>query len=256
MSVLVEARGVGKSYSLRGRRVDALRDVDFRAYAGAVTALVGHSGSGKSTLLHVLGLLTPPDTGKLLLDGGKATGLSDAEAADLRRDRIGFVFQSYNLLPQHSAVRNVQLPHRGPRQQGSERAYALLDRVGLADRAGHRPGELSGGEQQRVALARALVNDPAVILADEPTGNLDTDSERQLLVLFRELADEGRAVVLVTHSRTVSDIADTVYRMADGTIESAAGSGTESAIESPAGSADATDKSTGRDGADTTGSAA
>ncbi|MFD7668988.1 ABC transporter ATP-binding protein [Streptomyces sp. NPDC059788] len=219
---LLRADGVGKSYTLRGRRVDVLNDVSLAVSGGEVTALVGHSGSGKTTLLHILGLLTPPDGGRVFVgsaDGRNpvdTSGLSDGELADLRRSRLGFVFQSYNLLPQHSALLNVALPHLGSRGAGERRARELLARVGLADRADHLPSELSGGEQQRVALARALINDPPVVLADEPTGNLDTDSEDVLLALFRELADEGRAVLLVTHNPTVSESADVVHRLEKG----------------------------------------
>ncbi|MFI7011338.1 ABC transporter ATP-binding protein [Streptomyces sp. NPDC050145] len=222
VSVLLRAEGVSKSYTLRGRRVDVLRDADLAVEGGMVTALVGHSGSGKTTLLHILGLLTPPDRGRVVFDGADGggpvdtTGMSDRELADLRRGRLGFVFQSYNLLPQHSALRNVALPFPGRRAEGEQRARDLLARVGLADRADHLPSELSGGEQQRVALARALINDPPVILADEPTGNLDTDSEELLLGLFHELAGEGRAVVLVTHNPAVSAAADRVHLLERG----------------------------------------
>ncbi|MEV6180798.1 ABC transporter ATP-binding protein [Streptomyces sp. NPDC052015] len=216
VNALLRAEGVAKSYALRGRRVDVLGGVDLAVRGGEVTALVGHSGSGKSTLLHILGLLTPPDGGRVLVGDTDTSGLGDAALADLRRGRLGFVFQAYNLLPQHSALRNVVLPYTGRRADGETRARALLERVGLAERADHLPGELSGGEQQRVALARALVNDPPVVLADEPTGNLDTDSEDVLLRLFRELADEGRAVLLVTHNPAVSDFADVVHRLDKG----------------------------------------
>ncbi|OKI10311.1 hypothetical protein A6A06_04015 [Streptomyces sp. CB02923] len=215
---------MGKSYTLRGRRVDVLRGVSLDVPGGQITALVGHSGSGKTTLLHILGLLTPPDSGRVLVEGADGTGpvdtsgLSDGALADLRRRRLGFVFQSYNLLPQHSALRNVVLPFLGSRGEGETRARELLARVGLAERADHLPGELSGGEQQRVALARALINDPPVVLADEPTGNLDTGSETVLLGLFRELADEGRAVLLVTHNPTVTEFADVVHRLEEGTF--------------------------------------
>jgi putative ABC transport system ATP-binding protein len=218
VNALLRAEGVGKSYSLRGRRVDVLRGVDLAVKGGEVTALVGHSGSGKTTLLHILGLLTPPDSGRVFVDGTDTTGLGDGALADLRRDRLGFVFQSYNLLPQHSALRNVVLPFVGRRADGEARARTLLERVGLAERADHLPGELSGGEQQRVALARALINDPPAVLADEPTGNLDSQSEDVLLGLFRELADEGRAVLLVTHNPAVSEFADVVHRLEKGTF--------------------------------------
>ncbi|MEU2285891.1 ABC transporter ATP-binding protein [Streptomyces sp. NPDC013178] len=218
MSALLRAEGVGKSYSLRGARVDVLRDVDLTVRGGEITALVGRSGSGKSTLLHILGLLTEPDRGRVLVQEADTTGLTDNALADVRRRRIGFVFQSSHLLPQHPALRNVALPYVGRRARGEERARGLLERVGLAERARHVPGALSGGEQQRVALARALINDPPVVLADEPTGNLDAASEKVLLGLFRQLADEGRAVVLVTHSPAVSDAADVVHRLDSGVL--------------------------------------
>ncbi|MBD0840428.1 ABC transporter ATP-binding protein [Streptomyces sp. TRM68416] len=218
MSALLRAEGVGKAYTLRGKRVDILRDVDLAVRGGEVTALVGHSGSGKTTLLHILGLLTPPDSGRVFVADTDTSGLADGALADLRRTRLGFVFQSYNLLPQHSALRNVVLPYTGRGADGERHARALLDRVGLAERAHHLPSELSGGEQQRVALARALINDPPVVLADEPTGNLDTRSEETLLGLFRELADEGRAVLLVTHNPAVSEAADRVHRLDAGAL--------------------------------------
>ncbi|MFF0202366.1 ABC transporter ATP-binding protein [Streptomyces sp. NPDC005017] len=219
MTVLLRADGVGKTHRTRGRRVEVLDGVDLEVAAGQVTALVGHSGSGKSTLLHILGLLSPPDRGRVFVEDVDTSALGDRGRADLRRSRLGFVFQSFNLLPQHSALRNVLVPHAGRRAEGEERARSLLDRVGLGERHGHRPGELSGGEQQRVALARALVNDPPVVLADEPTGNLDTDSEAALLALFRGLADEGRAVLLVTHNPVVSEAADVVHRLKNGLVE-------------------------------------
>ncbi|MFY1677457.1 MULTISPECIES: ABC transporter ATP-binding protein [unclassified Streptomyces] len=228
MSVLLRAEGVGKSYTLRGRRVDVLDGVDLAVRRGEVTALVGHSGSGKTTLLHILGLLTAPDSGRVFVEGTQRRGLvdtsdlSDGALADLRRSRLGFVFQSYNLLPQHSALRNIALPFLGRRGEGGTRARELLARVGLSERADHLPSELSGGEQQRVALARALINDPPVVLADEPTGNLDTESEEMLLGLFRRLAKEGRAVLLVTHNPAVSDAADVVHRLDQGRFTSPA----------------------------------
>jgi putative ABC transport system ATP-binding protein len=221
LNTLLTASGVGKSYTLRGRRVDVLKGVDLAVAPGRVTALVGHSGSGKSTLMHILGLLTKPDTGRVELEGHDTHGLSDNALADLRRRRLGFVFQSYNLLPQHSALRNVLLPFTGRRREAEARARGLLERVGLGDRCEHRPSELSGGEQQRVALARALVNDPPLLLADEPTGNLDTESEALLLGLFRELADDGRGVLVVTHNQAVADAADVVHRLGRGAGSSA-----------------------------------
>ncbi|MFD4379297.1 ABC transporter ATP-binding protein [Streptomyces bacillaris] len=192
----------------------------FSAHAGELTAIVGHSGTGKSTLLHILGLLTEPDRGSVVVDGTDTSGLGDGELADLRRAKMGFVFQSYNLLPQHSALRNTLIPSVRRGKEAQDRARELLERVGLGERVDHLPAQLSGGEQQRVALARALVNDPPVILADEPTGNLDSESEQRLLAQLLELAREGRAVVVVTHNQAVSDAADRVYRMADGRVSS------------------------------------
>ncbi|MDW6062123.1 ABC transporter ATP-binding protein [Streptomyces sp. FXJ1.4098] len=213
-----EARAVHKSFALRDHRVDVLRGADLCPAPGRITALVGHSGSGKTTLLQILGLLLPPDSGSVRIEERDAWQLSDNERADLRRRRIGFVFQTANLLPQHSALRNVALPRPGDAHHARRAARELLDRVGLAGRADHRPGELSAGEQQRVALARALVNGAGTVLADEPTGNLDADNERRMLRLFRETADEGRAVLLVTHSPAVADVADTVLSVTDGHV--------------------------------------
>nr|WP_202438866.1 ABC transporter ATP-binding protein [Streptomyces sp. SID8356] len=197
-----------------------MSDVDFSVHAGELTAIVGHSGTGKSTLLHILGLLTEPDRGSVVVDGTDTSGLGDGPLADLRRAKMGFVFQSYNLLPQHSALRNTLIPSVRRGKEAQDRARELLERVGLGERVDHLPAQLSGGEQQRVALARALVNDPPVILADEPTGNLDSESEQRLLEQLLELAREGRAVVVVTHNQAVSDAADRVYRMADGRVSS------------------------------------
>jgi ABC-type lipoprotein export system ATPase subunit len=212
----LEVRDVHKAYALRGERVDVLRGARLSAPAGRVTALVGRSGSGKTTLLQIAGLLAVPDRGSVLVDGEDVGALSDNKRADVRRSSVGFVFQSFNLLPQHTAERNVALAYLGNGRDGADRARQLLERVGLAGRAGHRPGELSAGEQQRVAVARALVNDPSVVLADEPTGNLDETSEASVLALFRQIADEGRAVLLVTHSEAVCRSADVVLRMSDG----------------------------------------
>jgi ABC-type lipoprotein export system ATPase subunit len=217
----MEARAVRKSFALRGREIAVLQDTDLCLSAGQITALVGRSGSGKTTLLQIIGLLMPPDSGSVLVGGRDAWTLNDNERADLRRSSLGFVFQAFNLLPQHSALRNVALPYRGSARAGTVRALDLLQRVGLAERATHRPNELSAGEQQRVALARALINDPETVLADEPTGNLDAVNEKAMLALFREIADEGRAVLLVTHSEAVAASADVVLHMFDGAVRDA-----------------------------------
>ncbi|GAA1178468.1 ABC-type lipoprotein export system ATPase subunit [Kitasatospora gansuensis] len=211
----LSARGLSKSYTLNGQRVPVLDDATLELTPGRITALVGHSGSGKTTLLQIAGLLLPPDRGSVRIDGQDAWSLSDRARTGLRRSALGFVFHSFNLLPQHTALRNAALPWAGAPADGRRRAVELLDRVGLADRTGHRPGELSAGEQQRVALARALINNPGTVLADEPTGNLDTASERRMLALLREVADEGRSVLLVTHSAAVAAVADEVLTMTD-----------------------------------------
>ncbi|MDT4934160.1 MAG: putative transport system ATP-binding protein [Pseudonocardiales bacterium] len=211
-------------YTTAGSRVEVLRDVSVQLSAGQLTALVGRSGSGKSSLLNVLGALTPPDSGSVQINGVHLVGLGSAAAARLRGEQIGFVFQAFNLLPHLTAAQNVALPYRRGAHAGAAAAKELLGRLGLAERAGHRPGELSAGEQQRVALARALINDPAVILADEPTGNLDGETEQQLLGLFREIAAEGRTVLIVTHNDGVAEAADRVLRMHAGQLEAEASS--------------------------------
>ncbi|GIE83115.1 macrolide ABC transporter ATP-binding protein [Actinoplanes philippinensis] len=212
----LQVRDVHKSFALHGERIDVLRGADLSLAAGKVTALVGRSGSGKTTLLQIAGLLAGADRGSVRISGRDVHELSDNRRADLRRRSLGFVFQAFNLLPQHTAAKNVALPHLGGGRDAARRAHELLGRVGLGARAGHRPGELSAGEQQRVAVARALVNDPVVVLADEPTGNLDADSEAAVLALFREIARDGRGVLLVTHSEAVCRSADVVIRMSDG----------------------------------------
>lgn len=216
--VPLSAQSVRKSYSLRGRGVDVLDGAALELPAGSITALVGRSGSGKTTLLQIIGLLLPPDSGSVLINGQDAWSLPERDRTRLRRTELGFVFQSFNLLQQHSALRNIALPYLGSAKSGVQRAAELLELAGLGDRAEHRPAELSAGEQQRVALARALVNSPGTVLADEPTGNLDADSEQRMLALFRQVADEGRAVLLVTHSATVASYADRVLRMDQGAV--------------------------------------
>jgi putative ABC transport system ATP-binding protein len=224
MTSTVIAAGLCKAYTTAGSRVEVLRDVSVELSAGQLTALVGRSGSGKSSLLNVLGALTPPDSGSVQINGVDLVGLGSAAAARLRGEQIGFVFQAFNLLPHLTAAQNVALPYRRGVHAGATAAKGLLGRLGLAERAGHRPGELSAGEQQRVALARALINDPAVILADEPTGNLDRETEQQLLGLFREIAAEGRTVLIVTHNDGVAEAADRVLRMDAGQLEAEASS--------------------------------
>jgi putative ABC transport system ATP-binding protein len=224
MTPTVIAAELHKTYTTAGSRVEVLRGVSLELSAGQLTALVGRSGSGKSSLLNVLGALTPPDSGSVQINGVDLVGLRSAAAARLRGEQIGFVFQAFNLLPHLTAAQNVALPYRRGAHAGATPAHELLGRLGLAARAGHRPGELSAGEQQRVALARALINDPSVILADEPTGNLDGETEQQLLGLFREIAAEGRTVLVVTHNDLVAVSADRVLRMHAGRLETQAAS--------------------------------
>ncbi|MHC5906617.1 ABC transporter ATP-binding protein [Streptomyces sp. S6] len=214
----LRVEGVSKTYRLRRAAFDILDDVTLTAEAGQVTAVVGDSGSGKTALLHIMALLDRPDRGRVLLCGDDLTPLDDSARADIRRRRLGLALHSHDLLPGHPTFRNVLLPHPGPPEAAEHRARELLDRVGLLPRASHLSVDLSPGERQRVTLARALINDPPVVLTDHLTTTLDPDSRRQLLAFFRELADEGRAVVLVTDDPTVADTADTAYRLARGAL--------------------------------------
>jgi putative ABC transport system ATP-binding protein len=220
----VEALDVTRSYELDGVRVDALRGVSLRIDQGEYLAIVGPSGSGKSTLMHLLGCLDRPTTGSLRIGGREVADLDDTELAELRNRTIGFVFQSFQLLPRITATANVALPlvYRGtPRGERVDRARAALEKVGLGHRLDHRPNQLSGGEQQRVAIARALVAEPALLLADEPTGNLDTRSGNEVMAILESLnADQGVAVALVTHDHEVADRARRHIRIRDGLIES------------------------------------
>jgi putative ABC transport system ATP-binding protein len=219
----VEARDVTRSYQLDGVSVEALRGVSLRIEQGDYVAIIGPSGSGKSTLMHLLGCLDRPTSGTLLLGGRDVAQLSDVELANLRNHTIGFVFQSFQLLSRTSALDNVGLPlvYRGARRaERRARAAAALEAVGLGHRLGHRPSQLSGGEQQRVAIARALVGDPTVLLADEPTGNLDTRSGADVMDLLSTLnAERGVAVVLVTHDHEVAALARRRIHVRDGLIE-------------------------------------
>lgn len=219
-AAVIEARGLSRRYGGAGGLL-ALDGVDLTVREGSFVALVGTSGSGKSTLLQLLGCLDRPDGGTYVLDGREVSTLSDHELARVRNRKIGFVFQSFHLLPRLRADENVALPLRYagvPEKARLARARELLDRVGLAPRAHHLPGEMSGGQCQRVAIARALAADPPLLLADEPTGNLDSRSGDDVLALFRELHGEGRTIVLVTHDPQVAAVADRRVRLEDGHI--------------------------------------
>jgi len=220
---VIEAAGVTRTYRLEGVDVEALRGVTLRVEAGEYVAVTGPSGSGKSTLMHLLGALDRPTTGVVRVDGRDVSALSDAELAQLRNRTIGFVFQAFSLLPRFSALDNVLLPliYRGVRRQDRRRrAREALESVGLGHRTGHRPNQLSGGEQQRVAIARALVGEPQVVFADEPTGNLDTRSGGEVMALLDRLnTDHGVAVVLVTHEPEIAAHAGRQVRVRDGLVE-------------------------------------
>jgi putative ABC transport system ATP-binding protein len=220
----IEAVDVTRTYELEGVRVDALRGVTLRIDSGEFVAVIGPSGSGKSTLMHLLGCLDRPTAGVLRIDGRDLTAMSDSELAELRNATVGFVFQSFQLLPRTTALDNVALPlvYRGVRRgERKQRAEAALRAVGLGHRLRHRPTQLSGGEQQRVAIARALVGEPRVLLADEPTGNLDTRTGDEVMTILEHLnVERGVAVVLVTHEADVARRARRQLHVRDGLIES------------------------------------
>jgi putative ABC transport system ATP-binding protein len=224
----VAVRSVTKTYRRGQRRVTALADVSFEVWQGELALLVGPSGSGKTTLLNLIAALDRPDCGEIIVGGSEITGLSRSAAALYRNERVGFIFQSYNLLPQLTALENIIVPMLPKRRSDRRRAMELLDAVGLSDRSSHRPSELSGGEQQRVAIARALANDPAILLADEPTGNLDDDNARKIAELLSSTCRErGKSLILVTHDREMIRPADRVFDIRAGfltTIESVSAS--------------------------------
>jgi putative ABC transport system ATP-binding protein len=217
---VIEADGLTKVYPMGSTRVHALRGASLRVARGEFVALMGPSGSGKSTLMHLLGCLDTPTSGTYLLEGRDVSGLHGDARARIRNERVGFVFQTFNLLPRLSALDNVALPllYRGRTGNTKQRAIAALDRVGLAHRTGHRPAEMSGGERQRVAIARALVAEPAVILADEPTGNLDSETGSAVMDLLTALHADGRTVLVVTHDTHVGAYAQRIVHIKDGCI--------------------------------------
>ncbi len=221
---MIEIQNVSKIYRLGSVEVPALQDVSFRIERGEVVAIMGQSGSGKSTLMNILGCLDLATSGQYFLDGQNIAGLSEDELAEIRNRKIGFVFQKFNLLPRITVRRNVELPlsYNGGKSQKEieQRAEAILKAVGLEDRIFHRPTELSGGQQQRVAIARALINEPALILADEPTGNLDSRTGAEIMDLLLGLnKDHGMTLVLVTHDAWIASHSQRVIRLRDGRIE-------------------------------------
>ncbi|MBI2457019.1 MAG: ABC transporter ATP-binding protein [candidate division NC10 bacterium] len=216
---MIKMDGIRKTYRVGDVEVAAVRDISLHVRKGEFVAIMGPSGCGKSTLMNLMGCLDTPDAGSYLLDGQEVAGLDDDALSAIRNQKIGFVFQSYNLLPRANALENVELPLIY-RDEGGIRvkAAAALASVGLADRAHHKPPELSGGQQQRVAIARALVTDPAILMADEPTGNLDTKASEEIMALFKDLHRQGRTIVLVTHEPDIARHAERVIHLKDGQV--------------------------------------
>ena len=215
---LVEAVGLTKIYRRGTETVHALDGVSFTLRQGEFAAIVGPSGAGKSTLLHLLGCMDIPSSGTLTLAGQSTVGLSDSALTRLRREEVGFVFQHFGLLPTLTVLENVMLPTLFSRREARKRAFELLERVGLSHRSGHRPHELSGGEMQRTAIARALINSPRLLMADEPTGNLDSASGEAILALFQQLNQDGLTVVVVTHNEALAEAAPRKLTLRDGKL--------------------------------------
>jgi putative ABC transport system ATP-binding protein len=218
---LIEMRGIRKDYEMGKTEVHALRGIDLVVKAGEFIAIVGPSGSGKSTLMNLIGCLDRPSEGEYYLDGSKVSEMGDDDLARIRNKKIGFVFQTFNLLPRTNCLHNVELPllySSVGRKDREKRAQKMLERVGLGERLRHNPNELSGGERQRVAIARALVNDPAIVLADEPTGNLDSKTGSEILAIFSDLNADGKTIVLVTHEKYIADYSRRVISLRDGEV--------------------------------------
>jgi putative ABC transport system ATP-binding protein len=222
---IIETIDLTKVYGMGDATVAALDGVSLEIKAGEFVAIMGPSGSGKSTLMHILGCLSRPTAGQYILDGQDISDMSKKELAFVRNQKLGFIFQAYNLLPRTTALRNVTMPLLYDRnrhlsdEEGEQKARRMLDLVGLADRVHHQPQELSGGQQQRVAIARALINDPVLIIADEPTGNLDSHSGRDILNLLRTLHQQGVTIVMVTHDPITAEYTQRVIHLADGKID-------------------------------------
>jgi putative ABC transport system ATP-binding protein len=221
-SPIIHVEGLSRIYTMGANTVHALRDVDLLVERGEMVAIMGSSGSGKSTLMNILGCLDVPTEGNYVLDGVRVNGLSKNDLADLRNRKLGFVFQGFNLLARTSALENVELPllydRSGRKLDTKALAAEALERVGLGDRIEHQPSELSGGQQQRVAIARALITHPTLLLADEPTGNLDTHTTVEIMTLFEQLNEQGITVVLVTHEPEVAQYARRIVELRDGRV--------------------------------------
>lgn len=221
-STIIQTTDLSRVYRMGSETIHALRSISIQISRGEYVAFMGPSGSGKSTLMNIVGCLDTPSSGSYILNGRDVSNMSDNELAGIRNKEIGFVFQTFNLLPRSTALENVALPlvYAGvSRSVREQRAMQLLESVGLADRARHRPNELSGGQRQRVAIARALVNNPSIILADEPTGNLDSKTSHEIMELFEKLHAKGNTIIMVTHEEDIAKYAHRIVRLRDGLIE-------------------------------------
>lgn len=218
---IIRLHGLQRRYEMGGGFIDALRCVDLEVMSNEYLAIMGQSGSGKSTLMNIIGCLDRPTAGEYWLRDRRVSTMNDRQLAQVRNHEIGFVFQTFNLLPRMTALANVEVPliySGAKRKERAARAIAALETVGLGDRTTHRPSELSGGQRQRVAIARALVTNPGILLADEPTGNLDSATGREIMGLFNELHTRGNTLIVVTHEQSIADHADRVVRLSDGDI--------------------------------------
>ncbi len=223
MSPIIKLENIEKSYIMGKQELRVLKGISLEIYKNEYVALMGPSGSGKSTLMNLLGCLDSPTAGKYILNGKDVSKTTDDDLAEVRNKEIGFVFQQFNLLPRLTAAENVALPliYNGSKKKiRNEHSLEMLDRVGLSDRSHHKPNELSGGQNQRVAIARALVNNPSIILADEPTGNLDSKTSEEIMKIFDKIQAEGNTVILVTHEEDIARYAHRIIRLKDGLIES------------------------------------
>ncbi|MGF1635998.1 MAG: ABC transporter ATP-binding protein [Cyclobacteriaceae bacterium] len=223
MATIIETHNISKIYQMGVEQVNALQSISIKIARGEYVAFMGPSGSGKSTLMNIVGCLDTPTSGQFILNEKDVSNMTENELAEIRNKEIGFVFQTFNLLPRATSLENVALPliYAGMGKSArDERAMHVLDSVGLANRASHKPNELSGGQRQRVAIARALVNNPSIILADEPTGNLDSKTSYEIMALFDELHQKGNTIIMVTHEDDIAHYAHRIIRLKDGNVES------------------------------------